>query len=65
MQTNNIKKLINKLKKRGVISDHCTETLLKLTSQLETPQGKLVTKVARYALAKAIVDKVMEEISKN
>lgn len=49
-------KTIIKLKEQGVISKEHAETVLRLAKQLETPEGKLVTKALRRVVVNAIAD---------
>lgn len=54
---NNLKKLINKLKERGVLNESRADALLRLADKLDHPASK----AARYVLVKAIAD-IMNDV---
>ncbi len=54
----NLKKLINKLEERGVISNRRAKALYLLVKLLESPVGRLV----RYMVVKAIAGIIIDSI---
>ena len=59
MDINHMKNTIVKLEERGVIGKAHAEAMLLLIRKLETPSGKLVSKVLRYVVVKAIAELLM------